>query len=307
MLPLPRFSYEAPDELDDAVALLAAPDAMPMSGGTDLLPSMKHRLFTPDLVVSTRRLAALRQVTPTADGGLSIGAGLSLREVGRLAPVVAAYPALAAACRTVATPTLQAMATLGGNVMLDTRCMYYNQPAGWRASVGYCLKREGTVCHVAPKGKGCYAAHSADTIPALWLYGAEVELASTAGTRRVAIADLYADDGIAWLRARRGELVTRVILPPATTRVTHQKLRTRAAIDYAWLLLAVGSAGRGAPLRAVISAIGPKPIVVEGADPTALAEAAFKACQPLTTHLLAPPYRKRMVRVEVRRTAESLA
>lgn len=305
MLPFPRFTYAAPDRLADAVALLAEAGAMPVSGGTDLLPSMKHRLFEPRLLVSTRRLTELRGIAPTADGGLSIGGAVTLRDVARDARVRAGWPALAEACATIATPTIQNMGTLGGNVMLDTRCMYYNQPAGWRAALGYCLKREGTVCHVAPKGKGCYAAHSADTIPALWLYGATIELASAKGTRTVKVSDLYQDDGMNWARVEKGELLTRVVLPAPGAAVAHRKLRTRAAIDYAWLLLAVEKRAEG-DLRAVLSAIGPTPLEVSGATPAELAENAFKASQPLATHLLAPPYRKRMVRVEVRRTAEAL-
>lgn len=305
MLPFPRFGYESPDRLSDALALLAEPDAMPVSGGTDLLPSMKHRLFEPRVLVSTRRLSELRGITPTGNGELSIGAAVTLRDVARSEVVRRGWPALAAACETIATPTIQNMGTIGGNVMLDTRCMYYNQPAGWRASLGYCLKREGTVCHVAPKGKGCYAAHSADTIPALWLYGARVELAGPRGTRQVAVADLYEDEGRTWVRVEKGELLTRVLLPAAAGVVSHKKLRSRQAIDYAWLLLAVERPAEG-DLRAVLSAIGPRPIEVRGATPEELAEVAFKATQPLTTHLLPPPYRKRMVKVEVRRAAEAL-
>lgn len=305
MLPFPGFALEAPDRLDDALSLLAEPDAMPIAGGTDLLPSMKHRLFEPRLLVSLRRLAMLRAVESTADGGLSLGAGLTLREVARHPELRKRWPALADAAGTIATPTIQNMGTLGGNVMLDTRCLYYNQPAGWRASLGYCLKKEGTICHVAPKGKGCYAAHSADTIPALWLHGARVELASKDGVREVAIADLYEDEGRTWARVKKGELLTRVILPPPEGVVTHRKLRTRQAIDYAWLLVAVQKRD-GGPLRAVLSALGPRPTYVEGENPEDLAENAYKHALPLTTHLLPPPYRKRMVRVEVRRAAEAL-
>jgi 4-hydroxybenzoyl-CoA reductase subunit beta len=299
MLPLASgFAYEAPDRLDDALALLAA-GAMPISGGTDLVPSMKHRLFAPSMLVSTRRLP-LRTVSDVG-GGIALGAGLTLREVQRLDVVRTRWPALADACATVATPTIQAMGTLGGNVVLDTRCMFYNQPEGWRRAIGGCLKKDGTVCHVAPKGRGCYAAHSADTIPALWLYGASVELASAAGVRTVPIRDLYADDGMAWHGVRKDELLVRVLLPPPTAPVAHRKLRTRGAIDYPLLLTAVRRDDAG--MTAVISAVGPRPIEVAAPDATALAEAAYKACQPLATHLAAVPWRKRMVRVEVARAA----
>lgn len=304
MLPFPRVCYVAPASLAEAVERLADPDARAVAGGTDLLPSLKHRLFRPTTLVSLARLPELRGIAPSDDGlsigGLSIGAGVTLRELARDPRVNARYPALAAACRTVATPTIQAMATIGGNVLLDTRCVYYNQPEGWRAAIGGCLKCDGTVCHVAPRGKGCYAAHSADTVPVLWLLGARV----VTDTRDVSIRELYNDDGMDRLRLGRGEVVTRIVLPAPGARVVHRKSRTRAAIDYGWLLTAVerGEAG----YRAVIGAVAPSPVEVSGADPESLAEAAWAAVQPLSTHLVPATYRKRMVRVEVRRAAESL-
>ena len=140
MLPFPSFSYEAPDSLEDAVAIAAAPGSRIVAGGTDLLPSMKHRLFTPTTLLSLRRLSGLKSIEQTEDGGLAIGAMVTLRQARRSEAVQRSYPALAEACRTIATGTIQAMGTLGGNVMLDTRCLFYNQPAGWRASIGGCLK-----------------------------------------------------------------------------------------------------------------------------------------------------------------------
>jgi len=296
MLPLDPFALEAPDTWAAAEALLATPGAKLVAGGTDLLPSMKHRLFRPGLLVSTRRLPGLREVRETSDGGVELGAGLTLREVARLPIVRSRYPALAAACATVATPTIQAMATLGGNVMLDTRCVYYNQPEGWRAAIGGCLKCDGTVCHVAPKGKGCYAAHSADTVPVLWLYGARLRFVE----REIPVAEMYQDDGVAW-HVAGANVLTHVSLPAPSGAVVHRKMRTRAAIDYGYLL--VGARRDEAGFRAVVSAVGPRPIEVRAGSPGELAEAAYAAVQPLGTHLQAAPWRKKMVRVEVGRAA----
>ncbi|MDP2311762.1 MAG: FAD binding domain-containing protein [Pseudomonadota bacterium] len=304
MLPFAPFSLEAPDTWATAHGLLAEPGARLVAGGTDLLPSMKHRIFRPGVLVSTRRLPGLRSVVEAPDGGVLLGAGLTLREVSRLPVVRSRYPALAAACATVATPTIQAMATLGGNIMLDTRCVYYNQPEGWRAGIGGCLKCDGSVCHVAPKGRGCYAAHSADTVPALWLYGAHLAFTSAAGPRTLPLDEMYQDDGIAWHLAAAGEVLTHVSLPPPAALVIHRKARTRAAIDYGFLLVAAARADTG--YRAVVSAVGPRPIEVAGDTPEALADAAFAAVQPLGTHLQPAPWRKKMVRVEVRRAAEAL-
>jgi 4-hydroxybenzoyl-CoA reductase subunit beta len=306
MLPFaPTFDYEAPSTVEDAVRMLAIDGAVAVAGGTDLLPSMKHGLFVPRRLVSLSRIDELRGVSALPDGGIALGAGLTLREVARHPVVRTSWPALAAACRTVGTSTIQAMGTIGGNLLLDTRCMYYNQPEGWRASIGGCLKKDGSVCHVAPRGRGCYAAHSADTVPVLWLYDALVELAGPDGRRTVRVADLYADDGMRHLKVRRGEVLVAVRLPSPIAPVVHRKARTRAAIDYGWLLVGATRDTSGM-YHAVVSAVGSAPVQVSGASPDALAEAAFRAVQPLATHLLPAPYRKKMVRVEVRRAAESL-
>lgn len=312
MLPLPDFSLHRPDRLDDALGLLAADGVRVIAGGTDLLPSMKHRLFTPDALVSLGALPGLSDVVETADGGLRIGARATLRAIRRHPFVGEHYPGLRDACATVATSTIQAMATLGGNVMLDTRCLYYNQPAGWRASIGGCLKADGEVCHVAPKGRGCYAAQSSDTVPALILYEAELELHSAAGgMRTLALADLFAPaepdghhDGRDWLRIRPDELLTAIVLPPPGSAVCHRKVRARGAIDYGLLLVAVQRHGKGG--RAVVGAVGPGPIVVEADHIHDLPEAAWKAAMPLSTHAWASTWRKHMVRVEVKRAIAEL-
>jgi 4-hydroxybenzoyl-CoA reductase subunit beta len=195
------------------------------------------------------------------------------------------------------------MGTIGGNVALDTRCVYYNQPAGWRTAIGGCLKADGTVCHVAPKGSGCYAAHSADTIPVLWLYDAVIFAASSDGTREIPVRALATDDGrVPGLRP--GELIVSVRVPARAAPVVHRKLRTRGAIDYGLLLVAVTLDEDG--FHAVISATGPRPVEVHGRSAVELAEAAYSAVQPLGTHLASVPWRKKMVRVEVRRAAEAL-
>lgn len=229
---------------------------------------------------------------------------MTLRDVSRHPAVKESYPALVDACRTVATPTIQAMATIGGNILLDTRCLYYNQPAGWRAALGYCLKREGQVCHVAPKGKGCYAAHSSDTVPALWLMGATLEVVSHERTRLVPLRSFYENDGIRWHGLQAGEILSRIILPPAEGPLAHRKLRTRAAIDYGLLLVAAKKEKEG--YRAVVSAVGPCPLEFVGETPEELAERAFQGSFPMMTHAPSPAWRKKMVRVEVRRAAEAL-
>lgn len=303
MLPFPQFELARPDALDDLLALAADPDSKLIAGGTDLLPSMKHRLFSPARLVDLTGVAELQGIREEGDG-LSIGASETLRCVARHRLVRDRFPALAEACSTIATATIQAMGTLGGNVMLDTRCLFYNQPAGWREAIGGCLKAEGNVCHVARTGTGCYAAHSADTVPVLWLCGAELELASQRGVRRLRIDQLFGDDGRDWLVLEPDEVLLRIVLPAPTGPIAHRKLRARGAIDYGLLLTAVQHDDIGA--RAVLSALGPAPIEVRAPSPEALVEAAWRAAKPLNTHAWATTWRKHMVRVEVKRALQML-
>ena len=184
--------------------------------------------------------------------------------------------------------------------MLDTRCLYYNQPAGWRDAIGGCLKCDGTVCHVARGGNGCYAVHSADTVPVLWLYRAEVELASLRGRRRLQVSELYdGEDGRRWLNTEPDEVLIRVRVPIAGPPVIHHKVRLRGSIDYGAILVAVAVTGAGG--RAVIGATGPAPVEVTGESLEDLPDLAYRAVRPLRTHTMAPAWRKHMVRVAVRR------
>ncbi len=320
MLPLPPFDLHRPETAEAAARLLAEHEGSRLiAGGTDLLPSMKYGLFSDPVLIATRGIAGIAEITEIDGGGLRIGAGASLRRVARDPRVAERYPALAAACRTVATPTIQAMGTLGGNVLLDTRCVWYNQSTFWRGALGGCLKCEGSVCHVAPKGEGCYAAHSADTVPVLQLLEARAELLSVRGTRQVALSALYGDDGRTWLRKERDELLTAILLPPPPrARLGQRKLRARGAIDYPLLLTAVrldrDEAGAVSGGRVVISAVGPRPIPI--ADISELlaagafeeaADRAYKQVFPLATQVWSSTWRKKMIRVEVRRALEALA
>ena len=326
MLPLPDFDLHRPAELSAALKLRAdLPKARILAGGTDLLPSMKQGLFTPLDVIHIAGVPALYGVSVDAQG-IRVGAMTSLRELGRDARVAKLAPGLVAACKTVATPTLQNMGTLGGNLLLDTRCRFYNQSQFWREALGAassgaqavtgCLKCDAAgICHIAPKGKGCYAAHSADTVPTLILLGAQAELASVRGTRRVPVEALYGEDGREQAPDRSprlliapDEILVAVHIPTPTGPTVHRKVRARAAIDYPMLLVAASAEG------VVLSSLGPRPQRVTGikgsmldADIDAVAQAAFSQAFPLATHVWASTWRKKMVRVEVRRALAELA
>src|SRR3954471_21469772 len=227
MLPLPIFDYHRPRTLDEALGLLASlgPQAQIIAGGTDVLPNMKQGLFQPEHVVSVSRLEELRGIALHGDE-LVIGAGMKLVEIAESLLVQRAAPALAQAAGAVGGPHHRAMGTLGGNVCLDTRCRYYNQTYFWRKSLGFCLKKDGTVCHVVKGGAKCVAAASNDSAPALIALDAEITLLGKAGERRVPARDFYTADGIKNTVLEPGEIVVRVAAPlVAGRRSAFEKLR----------------------------------------------------------------------------------
>lgn len=326
MLRLPPFSYVAPRTVAEAVAVLkdAGPDGVPVAGGTDLYPNMKRRQIEPKTVVGLRAIAELRQVAGDPDRGMVLGACLTLTQVASHPQVAGRYRALALAAGAVSTPPLRNMGTLGGNLCLDTRCNYYNQTYHWRKSIGFCMKKDGEICLVAPGSPRCWAVSSTDTAPAAIALGAHVRLVGPVGERVIPVADLYRDDGMRYLAKAPDEVVTEVLLPPADGwRSTYWKLRRRGSFDFP--LLGVAAALRISPsgvvedARIVLGAVASRPVEVPEAaqllrghrpDPELIARAAHQAAhpaRPLDNTDLTLGYRKRMVRVFVERALRELA
>ncbi len=267
MMRLPRFHYLAPASLAEAARALAdaGPSAMVLAGGTDLFPNMKRRQQTPGTVIGLRGIAALRARTAEPGRGIAIGALTRLSAIEHDPAIAAAWPALARAASLVATPPIRNMATLGGNLCLDTRCSYYDQSQEWRAAIGYCMKREGDTCWVAPGSERCWAVSSSDTAPVLCALGAEVVLVSAAGERRIAASELFADDGIQHLTRRPDEILTEIHVPaPADgERSAYVKLRRRGSFDFPVLGIAVrarlGAGGAVEAARIFVGGAGSRP------------------------------------------------
>jgi 4-hydroxybenzoyl-CoA reductase subunit beta len=269
MMRLPDFRYLAPRSLAEAAAALAdgGPEAAPLAGGTDLLPNMKRRQQCPRTVVGLRKVPELHGERGDPAGGLTLGAMTSLARLERHEVLQVAWPALAGAARLIATPPLRTSGTLGGNLCLDTRCNYYDQSYEWRQAIGFCMKKDGEVCWVAPGSERCWAVSSSDTAPVLCALGAEVTLAAWDGgklrERRIPVADLFADDGIRYLAKEPQEILTAVHLPPADGwRATYHKLRRRGSFDFPVLGVAVAARlerGAVAEARIVVGGVGSRP------------------------------------------------
>ena len=326
MLRLPEFKYYQPRSLKHATRALAdlGNDAMAVAGGTDVYPKMKRGQFTPSHLISLRGLRELKGIRQSKEG-LWIGAGESLTAVSSHGLIAKHFPALAHAAESVSTPQLRNMGTIGGNVLVDTRCNYYDQTFFWRQAVGFCMKKDGDICLVAPGSAKCLAIASSDTAPVLVSLGAEAILASSHGERRVRLEDLYRDDGIDYSAKAKDEVLIGLFISSEVLgrRNVYLKLRRRGSFDFPILGVAATMATdeEGSCLHAsvVLTAVASAPKVIieattllRGKKVTlelveAVAEAAAKAAHPLDNADLDYWYRKRMAKVYTQRALAQVA
>jgi 4-hydroxybenzoyl-CoA reductase subunit beta len=322
---LPAFTYVAPRTVDGAVRAMvdAGPDGMLVAGGTDLFPNMKRRQFEPRALVGLRAIGELRGVAGSPREGMRIGACTTLTAVATHPEVARGYAGLATAAGLVSSPQLRNVGTLGGNVCVDTRCNYYNQSYEWRKAIGFCMKRDGDICLVAPGSPRCWAVSSSDTAPVLWSLGARVRLVGPGGERTVPLAALYRDDGIEYLAKRADEILTEIVLPPADGwRSAYLKLRRRGSFDFPVLGVAVALRLEGEVVREariVLGAVASLPREASKAAAglvgqrltaetiAAAADAAAGPAKPLDNTDLTHPYRKKVTRVYVARALARVA
>jgi 4-hydroxybenzoyl-CoA reductase subunit beta len=279
---LPDFRIVRPTTLDEALAARAAHEgASPLGGGTDLVVNIRRGIVAPPVLIDMNHVAELREIR--ADPArLEVGASVTLSELAEHPDVVTHYPVVAQAAGSIAGPTHRNMGTVGGNLCLDTRCIYYNQSDFWRSANNHCLKTTGTICHVAPKSRGvCFATFSGDLAPAFLTLGAEVDVAGPRGRRTVPLASLYIGysrqdqpvtetlgDGKYFLALRPGEIVTAVRARNTNgLRSAYDKIRIRRSIEYPVAGVAVALRREGevlADLRVAFTGTNPRPVLLAG-------------------------------------------
>ncbi len=325
MLRLPPFTYRRPTTIEDALAIAGAqgPDTAYVAGGTDLWPNMKRRQQTPRTVISLGAIEALVGIAGSAQTGLRIGPMTTLSALIAHPLVATHYPALAEAARLVSTPPLRNMGTIGGNLLIDTRCNYYNQSEPWRRAIDFCMKKDGKICWVAPSSPRCWAVQSSDSVPLMCALGAELVFRAPGGGERVCEADaLYRNDGIDHLAKRPEELLTEIRLPPVgNRRAVYLKLRRRGSFDFPVLGVAcvLGFDGdRVTDARIRIGGVGSHPRSSEQAQALlcgeVLSEERIEEAARLAAHPARPldntdfvmHWRKKMTRVYVARALRAL-
>ncbi|HET9848748.1 MAG TPA: FAD binding domain-containing protein [Candidatus Dormibacteraeota bacterium] len=319
MLRLPRLAYRRPRSVDEAAGMASTmPGSRFIAGGTDLVPNLKRRQFDATTLISLNAVWDRPAVSADSERGVTISAGATLAQLAAHPALDGAYRALAQACGLVSTPQIRYMGTLGGNLLVDPRCNYYNQTQSWRKAVGFCMKRDGDICLVARSSPRCWAVSSSDSAPVALALNAELTLQGSNGARRIPAAFLYEDDGIDYTTKRPDEIITTVHLPRAEGRLTsaYWKLRRRPSFDFPILGVAVALSwddGIVREARGALGAVGSHPVEITpflapltGERPSdeliaEVADAADKPSRPLDNTDLNHYWRKRMTKVYIER------
>jgi 4-hydroxybenzoyl-CoA reductase subunit beta len=320
-LSLPDFTLARPREIQAAIAARGRVSTSRfLAGGTDLIVNLRRGLDRPSLLIDLTGIGELRELS-MAENGLRLGACVTLADLVGTPGLQNRYRAVAEAAAHIASPGTRSLATVGGNLCLQTRCIYYNQSEWWRRANRYCLKHQGNICHVAPQGQHCHAVFSGDLAPALLVLDAEVELAGETGRRRLPLADFYREDGRDHLVLDPDEILVAVQLPPDPPPSGYAKARVRGAIDFPLAGAAVALTlknGRLTLLRVGLTGTNSRPFLLQGAEALlgrALDEDALRRLdnlvqqqvQPVRTTTVSAYYRRLVAAALVRKVATALA
>lgn len=318
--PLSNFRLTRPRDVEAAIAARGEHDGSRfLAGGSDLIVNMRRGIGTPGVLIDLTGIDELAELSVT-DAGVHIGACVTVAMFAEAPVIRQKYRAAAEAAEAIAGAGHRVMATVGGNLCLDTRCIYYNQSQWWRSANDFCLKHQGEVCHVAPQGARCHAAFSGDLAPALMVLGGEVEIAGPTGRRRIPLSDIYIEDGKAHLSLGAQELVVAVHLPLDPPPSSYAKVRTRGAIDFPLAGVAVALAvvnGAVKEFRVGITGTNSRPFLLAGTDGFSghpidddalqcLDKLVQKQVQPMRTTVASAHYRRLAAAALARRLTAKL-
>jgi CO/xanthine dehydrogenase FAD-binding subunit len=321
---LPRFTYYRLSSRAEATRLLKeyGSHARLVAGGTDLYPRMKYGVVRPRVVISLKDLPVKNPEVDEA-GNLHIDPLMTLADVAASPLIRETFPMLVQAALSVASGQIRNMATLGGNICLENRCLYFNQSHSFQF-VDACFKRSGNCCYLFPRGKKCFAVFVADTVPALISLGAVITLTDGENIRSLPLAHLYTGDALQPLDLEVGEIVAGVILPAPGARsgMAFEKFSIRGGVEFAAFNVAAFlqfDADRTicTAARLTVGAISPAPVRLAEAEVALLgrratpglmkdvARMAVAHVAPLPHHGYSSAYLKECLAITAGRVLES--
>lgn len=301
MMILPKFEYKSARTVAEAIDLYGRFDgkAQYLAGGTDLVPLLKLRLAQPAVVIDLKNIEELKVVSQQG-GALVIGANVTLFDLKNHAAVHEYFPALHESLDATSCETLQMRGTIGGNLLQDTRCLFFNKSLEWRTARGFCYKMGGETCNVVPRAQACFANYCSDNAPAFLTLSARVKLVGPRGERFLDLEKIYTEKGRGNLLVEPGEVLTQIHVPLKKTRGVYEKLRVRDSMDYP--LVGVAVSLKGSSLKASVAGIGkiPRVYTIKKVDDGNIGELATQAqgdAKPVQNASLSAAYRKKMVGV----------
>jgi len=305
---LPKFELVHPESLQEACSILGEYDkkAALLAGGTALMVGLRYRLSRPAVVIDLKGLTALEYVGRNGSGGLAIGSMVTLETLEKSPLVLSECSLLAEAIRLVAILSVRHRATIGGNLCLDTRCLYYNQSEFWRSGLKACFKLGGDICNAVEKGRRCQAVYQGDLGPVLIALGAEVKIASANGEKIIPLAEFFTGRGEKPNVLRPDEILLEIRIPPSGHGAAgaYEKLRVREGMDFPMAGVAVmvkrNRSGIIEQAKMVLGAVGPSPAEVPKAARLLEGEVVDRA-QPVGNLAMDVSYRRKMVGVLVKR------
>jgi 4-hydroxybenzoyl-CoA reductase subunit beta len=302
--------YFKPKTVAEAVAMATqhSSDFRFLAGGTDVIVNKFQGNAETHCLIDLTGIDELKQVI-VVDDVLHIGSLVKLDDLKRHEPIIMNFPTLLEAAHAVASPMLRKTATIGGNVLCENRCTFYNQSEWWREAVGYCLKCEGDICIATGGKKNCFSKFVSDTAPVLICCDAMVEIADVSGVKSCKLEQLYTGDGINPRTLHKTAIIKSIQLPLGNDyKCIFKKLRPRESVDYSSLTSVVSTNNKGR-IKIALGGVDPKPVVVEGeagASISDMIKQAVKMARVIDNDHYSRLYRKEMIAVFLQRSFHEL-
>jgi len=268
-----------------------------IAGGTDVLVNRFQGNDISECLIDITGIDELSNVNNSGNY-LRIGSLVKLSELKNYDIIKNEFPTLIEAANSVGSPLIRNSATIGGNLLCENRCFYFNQSEWWRHSVGFCLKCEGDICIATGTNKACYSEFVSDTAPVLISMGAQIDVVDKNGTKIMKLEEIYTGDGVKPINLSRTAIIKSILVPlNQRFRSVFKKLRQRESLEFTSLTTTV-TVDKDNNLLIAISGVDPKPIVLAGTTENVkvkLIKEALGKCRSVDNDMLSRKYRRDMI------------
>ena len=304
-------TYFRPRSIEEAVQLAAEykDNFRFLAGGTDVFVNKYQDTDTSACLIDISGIAGMQQVR-TKEESLSIGALVCLDDLKKHPEIASECAVLLNAAQVVASPVIRKTATLGGNLLCENRCAFFNQSEWWREAVGYCLKCKGDICIATGGKQNCFSKFASDTAVALISINATISVLEKGARHSIPLEEIYTGDGIFPRNLSKTALIISIDIPLGQGfRSVFKKLRRRKSLEFSSLTSVVTTDKHG-HIKIVLGGVDPKPVVISGTtadDKNELIKKATKKARIVDNDVYSRLYRKEMIGVYLNKSFEELA